>query len=90
MSRKIDLGESPITQPVDGKRTRQIWYPTINFGDNGKDGEPSFDEKQIGKTMKVTAVIKMTSIGSRSDSPSGKHFDYSFEVLNIEMPDDKK
>ena len=86
----IDLGESPTSQPVGGKRVSQKWYPNINYGDNGTDGEPSWDAKDVGKVIPVTAHIKLTSINSRVDSPSGKHFDYSFEVRKIEMPDEKK
>lgn len=87
--KKIDLGESAHAQPMS-MRKGEKYYPNINFGDNGQDGEPTFSEDQIGKMMKVTAHIKLTSIGSRSDSPSGKRFDYSFEIRSIEMPEEKR
>lgn len=86
--KKIDLGESPEVAVSSGRRNKK-WYPSINFGDNGHKGEPTMDAKQVGKKVKVTATIKLTSINSRVDSPSGKHFDYSFDVLDIEMPEKK-
>jgi len=83
----IDLGQSPARMEAKIGSPKK-YYPTIRFSDDGIAGVASFDDKDIGKTMKVTAQIKLVSIESRSDSTSGKKFDYSFEVHNIEMPDD--
>ena len=82
----IDLGEKPPRAMKTSANTK--WYPTINFSDNGVKGEPTLEEKRIGKTLKVTAHIRLTSISSRVDSPSNKLFDYSFEVRKIEMPEE--
>lgn len=82
----IDLGEKP--ERLSARPSAKKYYPTIHYSDNGIAGVSSFDEEDIDKQIKVTATIKLTSISSRSDSPSGKHFGYSFEVLNIQMPDD--
>ncbi len=84
--RVIDLGEKP--ERMSARPSAKKYYPSIHFSDDGIKGVSTFDTEDIDKEVKVTATIKLTSVNSRSDSPSGKNFDYSFEVLKIEMPDD--
>jgi hypothetical protein len=81
----IDLGQKMSSKPVAPAKK---WYPTVDFGDNGTRGEPSFSEDDIGKQITIKADIKLTGISSRSDHPKGKQFNYSFELITIHMPDD--
>jgi hypothetical protein len=87
----IDLGEKE--QAIESTQSKpkepRIWYPSVHFSDNGIGGVSSFDDSDIGKTISVTATIKLKGIRSRADEKiKGKKFEYDFEVHKIEMPDD--
>lgn len=84
----IDLGEKPQTAK---KVDRGTYYPTIHFNDDGVKGDPTFSEDAIGKTIKVTAHIRLRHLESNVDtSQSSKRFEYAFDVLKIEVPEKKK
>jgi hypothetical protein len=87
----IDLGEKEQVMEATAAKPKEprIWYPSVHFSDNGIGGVSSFDDSDIGKTIRVTATIKLKGIRSRADEKiKGKKFEYDFEVHKIEMPDD--
>ncbi|KKN66020.1 hypothetical protein LCGC14_0476120 [marine sediment metagenome] len=76
-------------RPSDRKSvspSKEVWYPGLSFEDDGVGGVASFDDEDIGRTIRAQVDMKLTEIGS--DSNRKKKYRYRFEVRKLHMPDD--
>lgn len=84
----IDLGEKMESGSPVRSNKHEKYYPSVSFSDFGVGGVSSFDDKDIGKVIKIQADIKLTAIESEDRADKKKKFRYRFEVHKIHMPED--
>jgi len=68
--------------------SNDVYYPTI-YIEGKNEGAVPFDTDDVGKTMKVEAVVKLTSMTTRNGG-SGDKESLTFEVRKIDFLQNKE